>query len=990
MTWTHRAAALLLPGGDRGRPHGRGGPPLGGRWPRPRRGPRALLGVLLALAACLALSAPTGAAHAEAAATSLDNPGFETGDLTGWTATGTAFTQAVTDEPGWGWGCCFNHAGRYHLWGYRGGGDTAVGTLTSQTFTLGGTGVVSLLVSGGRNIDHLYVALTTPTGTVLHKATGSEDEAYRRVIWDARAHLGQAVRITVVDDVSGGWGHINLDDIRIGVDAPGTGQPPTGELAAHWSFDEGAGAATTERVSRSADPISYVFNDAVYKPDSDPLWEPDDPAAGVLSGALLFDGYSTWVTRDAPRLAVSTEALTVEAWVAPRAFEWGDGGKPSAIVNQHDQDANQGFSLGVGRHGGWVFGVGTGDAWRQVSAPAASALRAGEWAHLTATFDPAGGAMRLYLNGVSVGEAPVPTGARMSPAATSLLIGRHNQPVIVNGVFAVNMFNGLIDEVKIHNRALGPAEIAAGHSAALDTFADRTIPRADMAMDRGRYDGDRYRPGYHFTAPNHWMNEPHAPIQVDGRYHLFYQHNPHGPYWHNISWGHAVSEDLVHWRDLPMAMVPTAGSPAPDGVWSGSATVDENGDPVLFFTAGNDSVRPNQATGLARPADPDDPDLTEWIMHPTPVTVQQPDLDVGPGRKVRYGDFRDPYVWKEGDTWFQLMGSGVQTTEGADVGGTALLYTSTNLTDWTYVGPLAVGDVNAHPATGQVWELPTFLPIGRDAQGRQRNALLINPAFSSPSEHANKYVWYWVGTWDAEARRWTPDHTEPRLLDYGDHFTGPSGTVDASGRSLLFSITQDRRTEQAHYDAGWAHNAGLPVRLTTRPDGDLGVAPVAEVERLHADGAPLVRIDRPTDLATVNQRLAGVRGDMLHIRLEMSRGSASSFGLDVLRSPGDEERTRLFYDRASGRFGVDRTRSGNNSSSWTDLGVQSGPLRLEGNRLVLDVFVDRSMVEAFANGHKSITTRAYPHRTDSLGLRVWGEGAKVHSMTVWEMTPMTE
>ncbi|MET7733697.1 hypothetical protein ABZT02_20320 [Streptomyces sp. NPDC005402] len=116
-------------------------------------------------------------------------------------------------------------------------------------------------------------------------------------------------------------------------------------------------------------------------------------------------------------------------------------------------------------------------------------------------------------------------------------------------------------------------------------------------------------------------------------------------------------------------------------------------------------------------------------MHPTLVTSQTADLDVGAGRKVRFGDFRDPFVRKEGDTWFQLMGSGVQTSEGRDVGGTALLYTSKNLTDWTYSGPLMVGEVAAHPKTGQVWELPTFLPIGKDAQGRERRALLVNPAF---------------------------------------------------------------------------------------------------------------------------------------------------------------------------------------------------------------------------------------------------------------------
>lgn len=344
-------------------------------------------------------------------------------------------------------------------------------------------------------------------------------------------------------------------------------------------------------------------------------------------------------------------------------------------------------------------------------------------------------------------------------------------------------------------------------------------------------------------------------------------------------------------------------------------------------------------------------------MHPTLVTSQSADLNVGAGRKVRFGDFRDPFVWKEGDTWFQLMGSGVQTTDGKDVGGTALLHTSKNLTDWTYSGPLMVGDVAAHPKTGQVWELPTFLPIGKDAQGRERRALLVNPAFpAGPGEYSGKYVYYWVGTWDAQARRWTPDTTEPRLMDYGDHFTGPSGTVDDKGRSLLFSIAQDRRTERAHYDAGWAHNAGLPLELSMRPDGDLGFRPVEEVSRLHV-GEPLLDISAPTPLTDANTRLAGIKGDMLHIKVTLERGTADTFGLDVLRSPGDEERTRLFYDAAAGQLGVDRTRSGNNSSAEPSFGIHRGPLTLANGTLALDVFLDRSMIEAYANDHKSITPR---------------------------------
>ncbi|WP_399067286.1 GH32 C-terminal domain-containing protein [Streptomyces winkii] len=127
---------------------------------------------------------------------------------------------------------------------------------------------------------------------------------------------------------------------------------------------------------------------------------------------------------------------------------------------------------------------------------------------------------------------------------------------------------------------------------------------------------------------------------------------------------------------------------------------------------------------------------------------------------------------------------------------------------------------------------------------------------------------------------------------------------------------------------------------------------------------------------------------MLHIKLTMEAGSAADFGLHVLRSPGDEERTRFFYDTSAKELGVDRTRSGNVSSAVPDLGIQKGPLALIDGTLTLDVFVDRSIIEAYANSHRSVTTRAYPSRRDSLGIQLFGEGSTVTSLTVWKMGGM--
>ncbi|WP_426504569.1 GH32 C-terminal domain-containing protein [Dactylosporangium sp. McL0621] len=892
----------------------------------------------------------------------LVNPDFETGDLSGWTVTGTTFSNAVTTATGWGWGCCFGQHGTHHVWGFGPGGDAATGTLTSSQFRLSGTGQVSFLIGGGNDAGNLYVALVRAgDGAILFRATGRNDESYQRVNWDASAYLGQTLYVRAVDSATGGWGHLNLDDVRLDEPAPS-------DLLAHWSFDETTGSTARDSASGRDDPINYVFNNAVYKPSTPPMRRP-----GVASNALLFDGYSTWISRSG--FATPTQALTLEAWVAPRAFEWGDEHKLSAVIDQHDEGARQGFILGIGRHGTWSFQAGIAGTWQALWADPAKPLARNQWHHIVATFDAASQSMRVYLNGSLAGSLSTPAGG-ITPYTGNLQIGRHNQGVVINGTFTVNMFAGLLDEVELRSRALTAAEVSAAYRAVA------AVPTPDLAMQRSRYAGDAYRPQYHFMAPEHWMNEPHAPMYANGQYHLFYQHNQQGPYWHNIGWGHGISPDLVHWRDAPEALVPTAGTAAPDGVWSGSAAVDASGQPLLFITAGDDSVSPNQRTGIARdPGWRTDNDLNTWTIDQAPVTVQSPGLDVGPGRKVRYGEFRDPYVWRDGNTWYQLVGSGVQTTSGADVGGTALLYTSTDATNWTYSGPLMVGDAQTYPKTGQVWELPVFLPLGGG-----KYILLTNPMWTYGTDNNVKYVWYWIGSWNPASRTFTPDTTVPRLWDYGEHFTGPSGFVDQQGRSVVFSIAQDKRTEQAHYDSGWAHNAGLPIVLSQGADGDVAVKPLPELTTLHRTTTPDVSITTDTTVQAANQQLSAVRGDMLHITLEMT--GTGRYGIKLRRSPDGGEETTLYYDAGTGTLSIDRTKSGSNSSLYANLGVQGGPLNLAGQNLKLDIYLDKSMIEAYADDRRAITSRVYPARTDSLGIQVWTDGnATVKNLNVWQMNP---
>ncbi|MBN2309561.1 MAG: glycoside hydrolase family 32 protein, partial [Candidatus Hydrogenedentes bacterium] len=177
------------------------------------------------------------------------------------------------------------------------------------------------------------------------------------------------------------------------------------------------------------------------------------------------------------------------------------------------------------------------------------------------------------------------------------------------------------------------------------------------------------------------MNDPNGLIQWKGQYHLFYQHNPGEAVWGNMHWGHAVSADLIHWRHLPIALAPEPDGPDAFGVFSGCA-VDNDGIPTLVYTG----VAPPETQCIATGSD----DLVTWTKYEgNPVIAGPPD-------EFEVTGFRDPKVWRDGDTWDMVVGSGI---EGK--GGAVLLYRSPDLINWTYLRPLHIGDADK---TGPMWE----------------------------------------------------------------------------------------------------------------------------------------------------------------------------------------------------------------------------------------------------------------------------------------------
>ena len=464
---------------------------------------------------------------------------------------------------------------------------------------------------------------------------------------------------------------------------------------------------------------------------------------------------------------------------------------------------------------------------------------------------------------------------------------------------------------------------------------------------------DPQRPRYHFLPPANWMNDPNGLIQWGETYHLFYQYNPNGPFHGTIHWGHAASEDLVHWRHLPIALSPTPGSADADGCWSGCA-LDADGVPTLLYS-GNRNW--DQRLCLAT----SDDGLLTWQKHErNPVIVDPP-----PGLDLV--GFRDHSVWREQGAWYQLIGAGIRGQ-----GGAALLYRSPDLRDWEYLHPLLVGDAQRQTPlwTGAMWECPDFFPLG------DRHVLIVS-VWEAGQLHYSAAM---VGQY--RDRRLVPEIEHK--LDYGDiHFYAPQSFSDSQGRRIVFGWAVEGRDAEAQRAAGWAGVMSLPRALSLAPNGHVRMAPVPELLALrgeHRAAAPVAA--HPGQPAAI----PSIAGDSLELIAELAPAPGGSCGLAVRAAPDGSERTVIRYDAAAQQLVVDRSQS--SLSPDVARGAHVAPLALAaGEPLRLRVFLDRSILEVFANDQVATTTRIYPTRPDSDRIALVAEGgaAQLRALDAWHM-----
>ncbi len=482
----------------------------------------------------------------------------------------------------------------------------------------------------------------------------------------------------------------------------------------------------------------------------------------------------------------------------------------------------------------------------------------------------------------------------------------------------------------------------------------------------GEY-AEPYRPGYHFSPARFWMNEPNGPIYYDGQYHVFYQHNPYNSQWGNMSWGHAVSTDLVHWTHRPVAL------PGEDGVmcFSGTAVYDSanssglgtgGGGPLVAVYTGWNVFTTRQDQRLAFS---NDGGLT-WTKY-----AGNPVLDIGSN------EFRDPKVFWHAPTskWVMVITHGGQKK--------ATFWQSSNLKNWIYMSEFTGAGM---PADIGGWEVPDMFELPVDGNpGSKKWVLVITPSAGSPA--GGNGVMYFVGQFNGTS--FTSDNPPTTVLwaDYGRDFDGVlswENIPTADGRRIWSGIMNSYGT--AVPTTSWRGNLSIPreVTLSQLPQGIRMIQqPIVELQQLR--GTPTVLSNVLVTPTSDPLDPLNITGDMLEIIAVMDPITAGTFGISVREGTGEE--TRIGYNLASARMFVDRTLSGGTDFNPDFGGVHNAPLALDGGIVKLHMFVDRGSVEVFGNDGKAVISDMIFPDAASLGVSAFATGGNVDLISL-EVYPL--
>jgi fructan beta-fructosidase len=482
-----------------------------------------------------------------------------------------------------------------------------------------------------------------------------------------------------------------------------------------------------------------------------------------------------------------------------------------------------------------------------------------------------------------------------------------------------------------------PEQYKQDYNPLIDGGGDEKQPEKP---DEEQTRNELYRPQIHFTPAKNWMNDPNGMVYADGVYHLFYQYNPMANVWGNMSWGHATSNDLIHWEEKPVALTRDELG----DIFSGSAVIDKDntagfgkGAMVAIFT----SAGARQTQSIAYSTD-GGRTFTKYAGNPV-ITSD-----------VR--DFRDPKViWNpEIGKWNLVLAAGNEVR----------FYSSPDLKHWNFESGFGSDGYGSH---GGVWECPDIFPVKVEGTDAKKWVLLVNNGGGPAGGTATQYF---VGEFDGKTFKCDSPAETVKWMDWGkDHYATVSFSNAPDNRNVVLAWMNNwdyaNRVPTVQFRSG----DSIPRDLSLyEKDGEYYLSVVPSPEMDAARGAA-AKVDAGTVTAEgkeFNYALAAC-GGVGEIEVAFTASAPAKFGVELFNTQG--ESVKFCYDLEASTFACDRTESGVVDFHPTFAAVSAAPL-VKADNYVLRLFVDKCSVEAFdAKGRFALTDQVFPHESFS-GIRL--------------------
>ena len=438
---------------------------------------------------------------------------------------------------------------------------------------------------------------------------------------------------------------------------------------------------------------------------------------------------------------------------------------------------------------------------------------------------------------------------------------------------------------------------------------------------------ERFRPEYHHSPVYGWMNDPNGMFYKDGEWHLYFQYNPFGSLWENMTWGHSVSKDLVHWEALPNAIE----ADAIGTIFSGSCVVDTRNSAgfgknaiIAYYTSAAEA----QTQSMAYSTD-GGRTFTKYEKNPV-ITSDIP-------------DFRDPKIfWHEPtQKWIVVLAAGQEMQ----------FYSSPNLKEWTFESSFG----RQYGNHGGVWECPDMMQLPVRGTGQQKWMLVCNINPGGP--FGGNATQYFVGQFDGHKFTCESKPEVTKWMDYGkDHYATVSFSNAPENRHVVIAWMSNWQYANQVPTHQFRSANSIPRDLDLFTDGEetyCGVIPSKEMLALRGN-----KVKKLSDAC------------------ELVIDIKSSMELTLSNTNGEEVTMR--YDAQQQTFSMDHTKSGDCSFSEAFPTVTTAPTH--GAMKQLRIFIDRCSIEAFAaDGKMAMTNLVFPSIPYTM-LKVKGGKATIYEI----------